>query len=144
MNINRAVEASMQDQMSTGEIVGAFAITAVLLIVFTVIIIWAAIAVTRDPKATKAVNRNWHNANAPLRGFGKLFKDGYDNGRNRALGALAFLVPTASAVDVETKFSDGVGQVLEGIWLIILPYASVAFVLFLIIIALKKLAGRSR
>ncbi|MGO4470319.1 hypothetical protein AB4Y95_00070 [Arthrobacter sp. M-10] len=132
------------DRLGDGAVIGFLAIFGAIFVVGTILVVVIGNKAKSDEHVARALKISSNRMNKQLKGYGKNFKDGYNSGRNRAIGLLAFMVPTASAVDVETKFSDGVGQVLEGVWLIIYPYASVAFVLFLIIIALKKLAGRQK
>lgn len=129
------------DRLGDGAVIGFLAIFGAIFVAGTVIVVAIGNKAKSDKNVARALQITSNRMNKQLKGYAKNFKDGYNN---RAIGALALMVPTASAVDVETKFSDGVGQVLEGIWVIISPYVAVALVLFFIFVLLKKFGGRSR
>ncbi|RAN78028.1 hypothetical protein B5P43_18525 [Bacillus sp. SRB_336] len=131
--------------MTGGEIIGMFSIAFFIFGSIIAFIIYVTTRALRGDEAAKeALRRSGATMNKQLKGYRKNFKDGYDNGRNRSVGILSSLIPMASAVDVETKFSDGLGQVLDGVWTIASPYVAVFIVLFIIVVAAKKFAGRQR
>lgn len=144
MIIASAVQAASRD-MTGGEIIGMFTIAFFIVGAICSFIIYVAVRAARgDQAAKKALDLAGKQMSRQLKGYSKSFKDGYNDGKNRALGALALIVPAATADEMQQKFSDGLGQVLDGVWQIAAPYVAMGVVLFIIIVAAKKFAGRQR
>jgi len=142
---NVSVVAAASDQMTGGEIIGMFAIGFFVFGSIIAFIIYVGVRAMRgDEAAKKALSLSSKTMGRQLKGYKKNFRDGYNNSRNRAFGTLASLAPMATAVDVENKFSDGLGQVLDGVWRIAAPYVAVIVILFILGVLAKKFAGRQR